>query len=88
MELGLGIQAPNESRELRRGKHRGVERTSTPWLNQRKSRLRQDETLSTDETVQLGREQSWICPNSKTSFGFKEENTKIESPLEAKERKG
>ncbi|GMH05994.1 hypothetical protein Nepgr_007834 [Nepenthes gracilis] len=42
----------------------------------------EDETTEyPGETVQLGREQSWICPNSKTSFGFEEKNTKIESPL-------
>ncbi|GMH27069.1 hypothetical protein Nepgr_028912 [Nepenthes gracilis] len=42
----------------------------------------EDETTEyPGETVQLGREQSWICPNSKTSLGFEEENTQIESPL-------
>ncbi|GMH30436.1 hypothetical protein Nepgr_032279 [Nepenthes gracilis] len=42
----------------------------------------EDETTEyPGETVQLGREQSRICPNSKTSLGFEEENAKIESPL-------
>ncbi|GMH22104.1 hypothetical protein Nepgr_023947 [Nepenthes gracilis] len=79
----LASEAPNESRELRQGKHRGPQRTSTDMAELAEIEgFAEDETTEyPGETVQLGREQSWICPNSKTSLGFEEENTKIESPL-------
>ncbi|GMH25382.1 hypothetical protein Nepgr_027225 [Nepenthes gracilis] len=68
----LASEAPNESRDQRQGNHRGPQRTSADLAESAKIEgFTEDETTEDPgESVQLGREQSWMRPKSKTNFGF------------------